>query len=256
MIKKILATLVLVVSASFAHWDHYPVPQNTTGSVRINSGMRVFTDFSDGPANESHISHHTIDFRYIFSNSLELSIEGLGVGLYKDGGLLNVEGDLDKEFLDPSLGVRYQLISMLSLFVDIGLPISHLASLEHEWSAGIGAQFGKVYENPNIISKYGVQAETFFSHYITKFEVSGEIGFNIISNSLNLLLGARTWKNIIMDEDDIVEYAKYGAAAWLGLEAAFNKTFSLTGKFTFAASKFKKDYGYLGNVNLSAQFNF
>lgn len=256
MIKKVLATLAFVVSASFAEWDYYPVPQNTTASARINSTMRVFADFSDSPANESHISNHTIDFRYIFFNSLELSIEGLGVHLYKDGGLLNVEGDLDKEFLDPSLGVRYQIIPMLSLFADVGLPISHLSDISDNWSTDIGALFGKVYENPNIISKYGVLAKSIFSYDVFEFLASGEIGINIVNNGLDLLLGTSIGKIIAMNENDFVEYAKYGVATWLGFEASLNKTFSLSGTFSFSASKFKKEFAYTGKAGLSAQFNF
>lgn len=256
MIKKVFATLALVASASFAQWDHYPVPQDLNGSVRVHSDMRLFVELTGSPSNESHSSNYGIDFRYIFLNSLELSISGLGFSLYRDGGLLALDSKFETSFIEPMVGIRYQALPMLSVYANVGLPLAHPSSISDEWYTSIGAQFGKVYDNPDVLSKFGVIAETFITPGVLELAASGEVGFNIINNGLNLLLGADIVKVFDTDKYDKVNHPVLAAHAWLGFETNFSKTFSIAGKFTATASKLKDENAYTGRVNLSAQYNF
>lgn len=256
MFKKIIATLALVASASFAQWDLYPVPQDVNGSVKVSTGMKLFREFSNMPAKESHDSHYGVSFRYIFNKSLELSIEGLGVSLYKVGGLFDPDAEMDVSLSVPVLEARYQVIPMLSVFAELGLPIWEPSRFQYDYNAELGVQFGKVYENPNIISKFGVAAKGYIDYDMAELMALGEVGFNLIDNRLNLLAGASIARNWALEESDDYEIAKFSGAAWLGLEAIFNKNVSLVGNFTAGFGKFKHENSFSGHVNASVQFNF
>ncbi|MCQ2090692.1 MAG: hypothetical protein MJY93_10650 [Fibrobacter sp.] len=253
MIKKVFATLVFVASASFAQWDIYPVPEDTKGGVRLNSEASIsYSIHGKHISTTEHTTSYSADFRYIFLNSLELSIMNLGINSseYKEFYGPDVEFYIN----DPSLGIRYQFTPTMSVFANTNLPISPISSFEHNWEANLGVQFGKVYEHPSTISKFGTEAALSFGYDHFGIDLSGEVAFNIINKGLDLLLGAHLGA-AYFDRGWVNKHELYTDID-VGFETKFSKNVGFTGKISANLKNLDVDRGLKTKASLSAFFNF
>jgi len=107
--KKVLASALLCAVSSFAAWDYFPVIEDGKGEAKI-----AYYESRQGASNTSNgLSEFKV--RYSPLQNLEL---------------MSAFGD------NHVIGLRYQIISVLSAGADIGFPIMHAA-----WSFTPNVQF-------------------------------------------------------------------------------------------------------------------
>ncbi len=114
MFKKIALATALVASASFATWDYFPVQEAGKGTAE--AGLYYDTDDDWSQAGIK------VGARYSVIQNLEISLQGWGFQFWGETdckGCANGGGGLR----DLTIGARYQILPIVSAFVDVNLPI-------------------------------------------------------------------------------------------------------------------------------------
>ncbi|MCR5029828.1 MAG: transporter [Fibrobacter sp.] len=133
MFKKIALAVALVAASSFATWDYYKVPEAGKGQVKGQVKYDTDDPWSGWGINASA--------RYVVIPNLELSLRGLGFASWE-----NDDSDADGAGItDFTFGVRYAIMPIVNVFVDMNLPIgdedegSYIGT--DEWGFYFGGQF-------------------------------------------------------------------------------------------------------------------
>ncbi len=116
MLKKLALTTTLATTAALATWDYYPVLDAGKGSIKAG----LYYD-RDKPWSQAGL---TSGVRFSIMQGLELSIQDWGYRFWSEGDCPNdwcTEGG--DGFSDLTIGGRYQVIPMLTAFLDFHLPV-------------------------------------------------------------------------------------------------------------------------------------
>lgn len=160
MFKKIALAAALVSSAAFATWDYYPVLEAGKGSVEGGLYYDWHHEWSQAGLK--------VGARYSVIQNLEISLQSWGFQFWGEtdcGGCANGGSGLR----DLTLGGRFQIDPMISVFVDLNLPIgnddydgpgtNHPSS--DEIALYMGGQFSMpIKETPGL--KFGTEAGIFW----------------------------------------------------------------------------------------------
>ena len=148
MFKKIALDSALAASAAFATWNYYPVLEAGKGSAEAGLYYDWDHDWSQAGLK--------IGARYSLIQNLELSLQGWGYQLWSEtdcDGCANGGDGLR----DLTLGVRYGIAPMITIFGDVHLPIGGDEVTSDEIFIYAGAQFSMpINEVPGM--KFGTEA--------------------------------------------------------------------------------------------------
>lgn len=114
MFKRIILATALAISASFATWDYYPIPDSTHGSAEAG----LYYDW-DHDWSQAGIK---MGARFTMIKSLEIALTEWGYQFWNEtdcSGCVN-GGDGVR---DLTIGVRYEVMPMITAFLDLNLPV-------------------------------------------------------------------------------------------------------------------------------------
>lgn len=132
MFKKIILAAIMAVSAAFATWDYYPVLEGGKGSA----GAGLYYDW-DGDWSQAGLR---IGARYSVIQSLEFSLQGWGFQFWKEVDCNGCPNGGDG-LRDLTIGARYEVVPMVTAFLDARLPIGGKEVTSDEFALYAGAQF-------------------------------------------------------------------------------------------------------------------
>ena len=177
MFKKIALASALAASAAFATWDYYPVLEAGKGSAEAG----LYYDW-----------HHKwsqaglkVGGRYSIIQGLEVSLQGWGYQLWAEEDCDHCANGGDG-LRDLTLGARYEIAPMITVFLDMNLPIGSDEVSSDEIALYGGAQFSMpVNEVPGL--KFGTEAGIFwgFAHGDNDYErgleihLGGEVAYTV-----------------------------------------------------------------------------
>lgn len=132
MFKKIALAAAMAVSAAFATWDYYPVQEAGKGTVEGGLYYDTHNDWSQAGLK--------IGGRYTIIPNLEISVQSWGYQFWSEVDCDGCRNGGDG-LRDLVLGGRYQIDPMISVFLDMNLPIGGDESTSDELSLYLGGQF-------------------------------------------------------------------------------------------------------------------
>jgi len=204
MIKRAILLAAALATCSFATWDYFGVSQESQGAVKAGIYYDTDNDWSQMGIKASA--------RFNASPKLELSIQGFGLQFWGE-----TECDQCEEggagLRDMTIGGRYTMNPMLSLFIDFNLPIgkdSPTSGSRTPPSKGeIFLYFGGQYHNKIESLKgfsFGTEAGFFwgFEHHDLErgleLRLGGELDYKLTSAPVTVLFGSQLWIRIFNSE--------------------------------------------------------
>ena len=187
MFKKIALAAALITSAAFATWDYYPVLEAGKGSAEAGMYYDWYHKWSQAGIK--------VGGRYSLIQGLEVSLQGWGYQLWSEedcDGCANGGDGLR----DLTLGVRYEIAPMITVFLDFNLPIGGDEVTNDEIALYGGAQFSMpINEVPGL--KFGTEAGVFwgFAHGDNDYErgleihLGGELAYTVPNVGVTPLVG-------------------------------------------------------------------
>lgn len=140
MFKKFAIALAMATTASFATWDYYPV--HDAGKASFKGGLYYDADDDWSQAGIK------IGARFSVIKGLEISMQNFG---YQFWGETDCHGCANggDGLTDMTLGARYEVAPMVTMFIDFNLPIGQdhwdgagtTTPSSDEFSIYLGAQF-------------------------------------------------------------------------------------------------------------------
>lgn len=128
MFKKLLAACLLMISASFATWDYFPILPGGLGQMKGQVTYEDQDPFSRMRAN--------IAARYSLTNWLEINAKfGYLFFTHANGDDTDIDG-----FENLPFGLRLQLNPAISIFGDFVAPIGDDSFNDDDWSYYFGMQ--------------------------------------------------------------------------------------------------------------------
>ena len=156
MFKKIALAAALITSAAFATWDYYPVLEAGKGSAEAGMYYDWYHKWSQAGIK--------VGGRYSLIQGLEVSLQGWGYQLWAEEDCDHCANGGDG-LRDLTLGVRYEIAPMITVFLDFNLPIGGDEVTNDEIALYGGAQFSMpINDVPGL--KFGTEAGIFwgFAH--------------------------------------------------------------------------------------------
>ena len=114
MFKRIILATALAISASFATWDYYPIPDSTHGSAEAG----LYYDW-DHDWSQAGIK---MGARFTMIKSLEIALTEWGYQFWNETDCPNCVNGGDG-VRDLTIGVRYEVMPMITAFLDLNLPV-------------------------------------------------------------------------------------------------------------------------------------
>ena len=231
MFKKIALAAAVISNAAFATWDLYPVLDAGKGSVKGG----LYYDW-DHQWSQSGL---TTSGRFTVIQGLEVSLQNLGYQFWGESDCAGcIEGG--EGLLDLNLGVRYQIVPMVNMFLDLKLPIGNdekeFNTLPSETTPPgsdeiaiyLGGQFSmtKIQDAPGL--KFGAEGAFDWGFEHDKYErgldlhISGEIGYTVPNTDITPFFGLKVKYRITNSSYDGTNKGDRGdkhISLWLGADA-------------------------------------
>lgn len=184
MFKKIALICTFVATATFATWDYYPV---------LGAGKGSFTGglYYDWHNNWSQAGL-TIGGRYTIIEKLELSIQSWGYQFWSEEDCANCVNGGDG-LRDLTIGGRYEVAPMVTVFLDMNLPIGGDEVSDDEIALYLGGQFSMPTNVEGL--KFGTEAGILwgFEHDNQErgleFHLGGELAYTVPNVGVTPLVG-------------------------------------------------------------------
>lgn len=149
MIKKIALAAALAVSASFATWDKFPVLENHNGQAKAGFGFGI-------PEDKTTTGDLYAGVRYTVITGLELgTVFDYRLFTHYDGKDAKADGVANLPIL-----VRYQILPIVSAFLDVTLPIGDDSFNGDATQFHFGAQYSSTFGIVSLGTELGLQLET------------------------------------------------------------------------------------------------
>lgn len=140
MFKKFILASALMISASFASWDIFPVLEKHKGEAMVSINEKMKSDL--------YVTAFITGARFSVIDNLELGfkIPYVVYAEYKDTKV-NMSG-----LGNLTLLTRYQFIPTMNAFVDVDIPVGdESCTLKNVWTFTAGAQFSTTINDRMII---------------------------------------------------------------------------------------------------------
>ena len=199
MFKKLALATMLVASASFATWDYYPVLEAGKGSA----AGALYYDWHDDWSQ----SGLKIGARYSIIQNLEISLQGWGYQFWSETDCDGCENGGDG-LRDLTIGGRYTVAPMVTVFLDMNLPIGSDEVSSDEIALYLGGQFSMPVTKVEGL-KFGTEAGIFwgFEHDNSErgleLHLGGELAYTVpnvgvtpfVGMQLKFRLTESTWED-------------------------------------------------------------
>ena len=250
MFKKVFLAIALAMSASFATWDYYPIPDSSHGSVE--AGLYYDWDHAWSQAGLK------MGARFTMIKSLEIALIGWGYQFWNEedcSGCVN-GGDGVR---DLTLGVRYEVAPMVTAFLDINIPVGEDESegygthppSNNELSLYLGAQASAPLNVKGL--KFGAEAGFLwgFEHDNHErgldFHLGTEVGYTIpnvgLTPYIGLLFKYRFTESVWYDGKDVEHgYADRRSRQynlWLGIAYDITPQITIKAHFIYRNEVYK-----------------
>lgn len=150
MFKRLLVSLAVAASASFATWDKFPVLEEHKGEALVGMGYSMY--------NRSSSLSGDFAVRYGVIRNLELAINVPYVFfVHEDGEDIDMDGLANV----PVMG-RYQFLPFMNVFADVRIPIGDESIYREKlWKVDAGLQFSSMFGDAvSLGSEVGVSYES------------------------------------------------------------------------------------------------
>ena len=206
MFKKIALAAALIASAAFATWDYYPVLEAGKGSVAAGLYYDWDHDWSQAGLK--------IGGRYSLIQGLEVSLQSWGYQFWAETDCDGCPNGGDG-LRDLTLGARYEIAPMITVFLDFNLPIGGDEVTSDEIALYGGAQFSMpINEVPGL--KFGTEAGIFWGFEHDNYErgldihMGGEIGYTVPDVGVTPFVGLQIKYRLTESESEGGDGKEYG----------------------------------------------
>ena len=224
MFKKIAAAMAICAASTFATWDYYALPEANKGTVKAS-----FQYDTDDPWSMWQIN---LGARYIVIPNLEVSLTGVGYGSQETDGW---DGS---GFMDITLGARYQMMPVVSLFLDLHIPTGDEdeGMGNDEFGFTLGGQYSQELI-PNLL--LGTEAGLYWGFEHSNWNpgflihIAGEIGYSIADIGLTPFVGLEFKYRLTESErhdHGVGDDGDKNINIWLGASYAINAQMAVEGK--------------------------
>ncbi|MCQ2091989.1 MAG: hypothetical protein MJY85_04860 [Fibrobacter sp.] len=147
MFKKIALLLALIVTASFATWDYYPIPKEGVGTVEAGFYYDAYDKHFNGHDDWSQMGL-AVGARVFLLQKFELSVQNWGYQFWNERDCYKCVNGGDG-VRDLTIGGRFAIDPMITAFIDFNLPTGRTEHdggetnppSKNEFSIYLGAQF-------------------------------------------------------------------------------------------------------------------
>ena len=206
MFKKIALASALAASAAFATWDYYPVLEAGKGSAEAG----LYYDWDD-PWSQAGLK---IGARYSLIQNLELSLQSWGYQFWSEADCDGCANGGDG-LRDLTLGVRYGIAPMITIFGDVHLPVGGDEVSNDEIAIYAGAQFSMpINDVPGM--KLGTEAGVDWGfehdHYERGLEthLAGEVAYTVPNVGVTPFVGLQMKIRLTESESEGGDGKEYG----------------------------------------------
>lgn len=271
MFKKILAIALLAISASFATWDYYPVPEAGKGSAEGGLYYDKHNSWSQAGLN--------LGVRYVVVQNLEISLQNWGYQFWSEvdcDGCANGGDGLR----DLTLGARYQLDPMINMFLDLNIPLGGDEVSSDEFSIYLGGQFSLPTNVPGFA--FGTEGGILWGFEHDNWErglelhIAGELKYTVPNVGVTPYVGMKiktritesTWEGCAWGDDDKHEGAcketEFGDDSagdmqfilWLGASYAIDPMIEVKAHFILRSGDHDEMGGDATGIYAAGVFNF
>ena len=276
MLKKVFLAVTVAMSAAFATWDYYPIPDSTHGSAE--AGLYYDKDHKWSQAGLK------MGARFTMIKSLEISLTEWGYQFWNEtdcSGCVN-GGDGVR---DLTIGARYAVAPMVTAFLDLNLPVGddeHDGQGTNPPSSGeTSLYFGAQFSTPTKLAgfKFGTEAGFLWGFEHDNHErgldihLGAEMAYTIpkvgLTPYIGMLLKYRLTESVWYDGKD-TEHGYDDRRSrqynlWLGLAYDINSLITVKAHLIFRNEKYKGVWddgnphhhgGDADGLYMAAVFNF